>query len=167
MDALWLALSAIVTALIVAAGGLVQSHLTARQLRAAKEQDYERQDEVAAKADVVAEKAAEAAELLLAANERVAEQTATAAEVTNGKLKVIHSLVNSAYEAQMKESEVALRQQAVLYREVIRLNRDAGRPPSPEAEAALTAIETRADELSSQLADRATAAAEAKAQVDG
>ena len=97
-----------------------------------KKEDYARQDEVAANAARAAEKVAEAARLLLASNERVAEAAkATAlqsqkdreriAQKTDGKLNVIHGLVNSAYMA-AKQSELAawVASLTVLKREQIR-----------------------------------------------
>jgi len=96
-----LALTTLLTALIVAGGAILTTHLSARQLRQAKEQDYARQDAVAAKA-------AEAARLLLAAQQasiartdEVARLAAEADQRTAEKLdaidkqgKVIHALVN-------------------------------------------------------------------------
>lgn len=139
-------------AVVVAAGAAVSTLLTAlltgRQIRAGKEQDWARQDLVAAKAE-------EAARLLLAANERVAEQTAQAAKVTGGKLDSIHELVNSNLSAQMEEAHAALSQQLVLMREVIALHMAAGRKPSTDALQAIAVIERKVSELGAQLADRA------------
>lgn len=145
-EGLWLAASGILTALIVVVGGWFQSHLTAKQLRESKAQDYARQDAVAAKA-------AEAAELLLAANERVARQTLEA----SAKLDQIHELVNSNLSAQMMEAHAALLQQAVLMREVVALHKASGRNASSSAMEAIHIIESRAAELGAQLNDRAKA----------
>ena len=101
MGAGWVAITTIATAIIVAVGTLLTSHMNARQIRKGKEQDYARQDAVAAKA-------AEAAALLLAAQqaniERTDEVARLAAEAdrrTGRRLdaidaqgKIIHSLVN-------------------------------------------------------------------------
>jgi hypothetical protein len=177
LEAVWLAL-------IVASGALLTTLLTtwlnARQIRAGKAQDYARQDQVAAqlaerqdaaeaKAAQVAAKAEEAAELLLAANERVAAQTAEAAELTNGKLAQIHELVNSNLTMQMEETHDALVQQLVLMREIISMHRAAGRPPSPEALDAVSALSMKVGELQSRLTDRAkaTEVADAKVSVKG
>jgi hypothetical protein len=175
VEAVWIAL-------IVAAGAaattLLTTWLNARQIRAGKEQDYARQDQVAAllearqdaaevKAEAVATKAAEAARLLLASNERVAHQTVAAAEVTNGKLAQIHELVNSNLTRQMEEAHAALTQQLVLMREVIALHKAAGRPPSKEALNAIDAIELKVAEFGTQLADRAKATEIADAKVRG
>ena len=176
MDGLWLALSTLLTALIVTAGALLTIWLNGKQLRAGKAQDYARQDQVAAllearqdaaeaKAAEVADKAEEAAELLLAANERVAHQSAEAAEVTNGKLAQIHELVNSNMTIQMEETHDALAQQLVLMREIIALHKAAGRPPSPEALEAISTLGEKVGELKSQLSDRAKATEVADAKV--
>lgn len=103
-----LALSSIVTAVIVAVGAMLNAHLSARQIRQAKDQDWARQDAVAARAEEVAQQAAKAAELLLEAQkattartEEVArlaalrdERTETKLEAIDAQGKVIHSLVN-------------------------------------------------------------------------
>lgn len=173
MEAVWIAL-------IVAAGAatttLLTTWLNARQIRAGKEQDYARQDHVAAqlearqdaaeaKAEGVAKQAAEAAKLLLASNKLVAEQSAHAAEVTNGKLAQIHDLVNSNLTAQMGEAHGALMQQLVLMREVIALHKAAGRNPSKDALDAIEVIERKIAELGAQLADRAAVTATADSKV--
>jgi hypothetical protein len=175
LDGVWLALSTLLTAVIVTGGALLTIWLNGKQLRAGKAQDYARQDQVAAalaqrqdvaeaKAAEVAAKAAEAAELLLAANERVAHQSAEAAQVTNGKLAQIHDLVNSNMTIQMEETHGALAQQLVLMREVINMHRAAGRPPSRDALQAIEVLGRRVGELQAQLSDRAkvTEAADAK-----
>jgi hypothetical protein len=145
MEPVWLAL-------IVTGGALLTTLLTtwlnAKQLRAGKEQDYMRQDAVAAKA-------AEAAQLLLAANERVARQTREASQLTNGKLNQIHELVNSTMTGQMEEAHAALAQQLVLMREVLSLNKAAGRKPSAGALEAIETIQHKVIELGEKLNIRA------------
>lgn len=126
--------------------------------------DYKRQDEVAEKAaktaadlvksqKTIADQAAEAAELLLAANERVAR---TAIE-TNGKLDVIHTLVNSNMTAAMQSEYDATVRELAMMKEVIELKRSNGLKPTPEALAAIKTTETKLRELAAALEDRAQA----------
>lgn len=160
----------------VVAGPLFLSELNSRQRRREKVEDYARQDKVASQAaeaarlleerqNVTAARAAEVARKLLESNERVATESAAASAITNGKLAQIHELVNSNLTAQMQEGHVSLVQQEILMREVIRLNREAGREPSTEAIAALAAVQVRINEIASQLQDRASATIIADAQI--
>jgi len=101
MEPIWLGFMTLLTAMIVAGGALWTSWLNGRQIRQGKEQDYARQDAVAAKA-------AEAAALLLKAQhdsiartDEVARLAAEADERTMQRLaaidkqgQIIHSLVN-------------------------------------------------------------------------
>jgi hypothetical protein len=137
-------------------GPWVVSRSTRKATSEAKIEDWKRQDEVAARA-------AEAARLLLAANERVAETAA----VTNGKLDVIHTLVNSNMTAAMQSEFDATTRELAMMREVIRLNKVAGTEPSVDALAAVTATEAKIAELDNQLVDRRkqTAVAELQQQV--
>lgn len=161
MQAMWLAASTILTALIVAGGAYATAWLNARQIRQGKEQDYARQDEVAAqleqRQDKAEAKAAQVAELLLASNKRVEKQAAAVAEVTDGKLNQIHELVNSTLTSQIEESHGALTQQLVLMREVIALHKAAGRKPSADALESIQVIERKVAELAAKLSDRAAA----------
>jgi hypothetical protein len=177
--------TSVILAAGVVVGPLLLAYLTGRQRSKDKQEDWARQDAVAAKADAVADQAAEAARLLrerqdevatqaaeaarlmLAANERVAKQSADAAEVVSGKLGQIHELVNSNLTAQMEEAHGALTQQLVLMREVIALHRAAGREPSAEAVEAIALIGTKVGELHAKLADRAKATEIADAKVVG
>lgn len=108
----------------------VVNHQIARQQ---KQEDYARQD-------VVAAKAAEAAELLLASNEKVAK----AAKVTDEKLDVIHTLVNSNMTAAMKSELDAITRELAMMQEVVELKRTAGKEPST---AALSSIESTKDKI--------------------
>ena len=88
----WLALIGLATAILTGTvSPILVGWFAAKRDRRNKKEDYDRQD-------VVAAKAAEAAILLLAANERVAKTAA----VTNQKLDVIHTLVNSNMTAAMQ-----------------------------------------------------------------
>jgi hypothetical protein len=134
--------------------------------------DYQRQDKVAkaaaetaraaaAEAREVAAQAAEAARLLQAAQaetiartDEVARLTAEQADSTNGKLDVIHELVNSAFSAALASQLDALVTSLAMMREVIDLKRSAGHEPTEEAVIALQATEAKIAELRATLADR-------------
>lgn len=143
------------------AGQLLLGRQAAKLRREEKQEDWARQDKVAEQAeraaalllerqDAVAAQAAEAASLLLDANERVAETAA----VTNGKLDVIHTLVNSNMTAAMQaELDATVRELAMMH-EVIDMKRAAGAEPSVAALAAVEATATKIDELQVTLADR-------------
>lgn len=86
-----------------------------------------------------------------------ARQDALAAK-TNGKLDVIHVLVNSNMTAAMQAELDAIKREIVMMREVAALNLAAGREPTVEALAAIEATQVKIAELESQLADRRIAA---------
>ncbi len=173
-EGVWLALIVAVPAFLAP---IIATWITARINREIRDQSWAREDIVAAKAALVAEqaakaaklladaqkaaaaKAAEAAELLLAANERVANTTA----VTNGKLDVIHLLVNSNMTAAMQSEHDAVVRELAMMREVIGLKHAAGHEPSIEALAAIEATEAKITELKIVLSERLNAAA----KVDG
>ena len=137
----WLAVIAAVTSGTISP--LLLSMLTNRQRRRDKLEDWARQDAVAAQA-------AAAAELLLAANERVASGT----KVTNDKLDVIHTLVNSSMTAAVQAEHDATVRELAMMREVVALHRAAGREVSGESLAAIAATESKIAELKTTLADR-------------
>lgn len=145
---------------------LILAHRTERMHREDRLADYERQDKVARAAERtavdliasqkrIADQAAEAAALLLAANERVART----AQVTNGKLDVIHTLVNSNMTAAMQSEYDATVRELAMMREVLALKQAAGGSPGAEALTAITATEVKLAELAAALEDRARAAA--------
>lgn len=166
MEPVWLGI-------IVAVGALLTTALTttlnAWQIRKGKDQDYQRQDEVADKLerrqDEIQRRTDIAARLLLENNKRVAKQSAEEFEVTKGKLAQIHELVNSNLTTQMEESYTALTQQLVLMREVVALNKLSGRAPSPESLRAISIIESRIATLGTKLSDRAEATVIADSQI--
>jgi len=140
-------MESVLIAFIVAVASMLSSlllaTLTNRQRRREKLEDYARQD-------AVADKAAEAAKLLLAANERVAET----AKITNGKLDVIHTLVNSNMTAAMQsELDATVREHAMMV-EVVALKRNAGQEPNVTSLAAIEATERKIAELQAALRDR-------------
>lgn len=164
MTELW---PTVLVAALAVAGTSLPVWLNGRQRRLDKREDWARQDAVAARAEAVAERVAETARVLLVSNEHVAEQAASDAAEVSGKLGQIHELVNSSLTAQMEEAAAALSQQAVLMREVVALNRAAGREPSPEALDAIATIEARVAELQARLTDRAKSTVIADAQLAG
>jgi hypothetical protein len=115
--------------------------------RGEKKLDWERED-------AVAEKAREAAKLLLASNERVAQTS----KETNGKLDVIHGLVNSQMTASMESDLASNVAQEVLMKELMSVKIHRGKKPLKEAETALALIRSKITELQSKLGDRKAAA---------
>lgn len=150
----------ILVALIVGVTGVITPALLAflagRQRREDKREDWARQDAVAdqvadaaRKAEEVAAQAAGAADLLLAANERVAHTAA----VTNEKLDVIHTLVNSNMTAAMQAELTAVEAQRAVLLEVITLKEDSG-VSTVDPRATVDVLESRISELRAVLADR-------------
>jgi hypothetical protein len=90
-----------------------------------------------------------------------ARQDAIAA-ATNGKLDIIHTLVNSNMTAAMQAELDAIRRELAMMREVVALNLAAGREPTVETLAAIEATEAKITKLSSQLAEREAAARRAE-----
>jgi hypothetical protein len=165
--------TAVWVALIVALGALATTVLNGRQLRRSKQEDYARQDSVAAAAEererlqsarqaAVARQAAEAARLLVADNEHRAEVLATANERIDGKLDQIHGLVNSTLTAAMTSELVALKAQLVMTHRVMAL--EHGEPTEAET-TELIELDRRILELTAKLSDRARQTLIADAQV--
>src|SRR5512140_1941118 len=102
---------ALVSAAFATASPIILSALTNTNTRRMREQDWERQDEVA-------RKAADAADALLEAN-----------KTTNSKLEVIHTLVNSNMTAAMQAELDATERELALMKSVVELHRVAGKAP--------------------------------------
>jgi hypothetical protein len=130
---------------------MVLGWVTNRQRRMEKEQDWERQDEVA-------KRAVAATHQLLASSERVADGTAE----TNEKLEIIHVLVNSRMTAAMQSELNAIVGELAAKRENISLREAAGEQVTVQALAAIEATERRITELTTNLADRQEQALEAE-----
>jgi hypothetical protein len=150
-------------ALIVAVFGFIGPVVTAAVTymvhRAEKRQDYARQDAVAAKAAEAARKADTVAASLLASNKRVAETAKTAADglvVTNNKLDMIHTLVNSQMTAAMDAELRATQRELAMMREVISLKAAAGHEPSAKSLNEIISTENKVKELRAKLADRSS-----------
>lgn len=76
---------------------------------------------------------------------------------TNGKLDVIHTLVNSQLTAAMQSELDAIVRELAMMLEVIELKKAAGFEPTPDALAALAAAQAKIAELTAALEDRAKA----------
>jgi hypothetical protein len=151
----------------------------ARQRKVEKEEDWARQDRVAADAkasaeaakaaaDLVAVQAAEAARLLLVTNEQVAQSAAnTAAQLSDIKAgnTEIHGLVNSQMTAEMKDTRLALMGHLASLNEIVDMNKKLGIEPSPEALATIEAVKDHIDDLTVRLGDREKQAAAIVTQV--
>lgn len=77
------------------------------------------------------------------------------AMITNSKLDVIHTLVNSNMTAAMQAELDATVRELALMREVIALKSEHGRDPSADALAAIESTTKKIAELRAVLADRA------------
>lgn len=130
---------------------LIQNNARRRE----KQDDYVRQDAVAAQA-------AEAARLLSAAQAKTAARAEEVAALlgkntatTNDKLDVIHHLVNSALTDAMASEHEAIQRSLVMMEEVVALKKAAGLTPTQETLGIIEATKIKIDELNSRLADRA------------
>jgi sensor c-di-GMP phosphodiesterase-like protein len=151
----------------------------AAEMRAAKAEDYARQDRVAAEARKVAEKAADAAELLAkrqatiaaaadqtarlllanqqattAAADEVARLAAMNAEKSDAKLDQIHTLVNSQLTAVRQAELDQARAMLVVLKRVTALAALRGEHADPLDLTAIERTEGRIAELEAILADR-------------
>ncbi len=137
MESIWIALIVSVIAPVIA--GLVTSFNNRTDKKAQWARD-----------DLVAAKAAEAAKLLLAANERVA----ATAKVTNNKLDMIHTLVNSNMTAVMQAEYEATKRELILLLHVVELNRKVGNEPTTEGLVEIESTRKKISELHTALNDR-------------
>lgn len=170
---------------------IVLMWLTSRERRREKLEDYERQDQVAAKAEKVAIDAAKASKLLadnqreiavhaaeaaklllenqqstLARTDEVARVAAATATDHQSQLKQIHILVNSdmtaARQGELDQTRITL----VMLKKIVAMNVRDNRPPNAEDLTAILTTEARINELQAILADRLvqTKAIEAEAK---
>lgn len=135
--------------------------ITNRNRRLEKQEDYARQDAVAAKA-------AEVAQLLLDRQAEVSASTAEAARLlkennkvvslenakTHTQLKVLTGMVDGNFTRLMEAELDAISHGLVLSRQVIALTFAAGHEPPPESVAAILATETKIAELKKTIAER-------------
>jgi hypothetical protein len=157
-----LAFAGIVTAIVTSVvAPLLMAHLTTKNRRQEKAEDYARQDAVAAQVKAAAVQTAEAAKLLVASNAEVAATAKETTARTNEKLDVldtgqkdIHALVDGDKTARMQAQLVSLEAQLVLMREVMSLTSDVGKKPTVESMTALETMKSRIAELASELSER-------------
>ncbi len=144
---------------------VVISVITNAAARKSKQQDWDRQDRVAEKAEQVVKQAEEAARLLKATNESIV----TAATATNDKLtclevgqKQIHTLVNSNLTSALSGELVALKGQLIYLRRLVE------RESNAEDVCEVDSLVAQIAELETALADRLkqTTAANAEAAKD-
>lgn len=128
--------------------------------RAEKEQDWAREDAVAAKVQAAAGEIAQRAELLVASNAEVAGVLAEAAEKTDAKLdalekttNTIHALVNSDMTKALHAQLIALRSQLVLLNNV--------QPRTEEIHEQIADVRLQIGELEAVLEQRSKGAEEA------
>lgn len=140
MEAVYLALIVAVPAFL---SPLFLAWLTNRNLRKVKEQDWARQDVVAAKAE-------RTAELLRKNNLAVALATAE----TQKQLKIIHTLVNSTLTAALQGRVDAVRKAIGLMHRIIELNKGIGIEPTIAALAEIEASEKEVADLELNITDR-------------
>ncbi len=140
--AVWIALLGFAGLIVTAIGAPM---LLAHQLNGArlkeKQEDWAREDAVAAKAE-------EAARLLVASNERAA----TSSEQANNKLDIIHTLVNSNMTSAMEAQLVALQGQLVMMNRLAEIE-----DPTIDEAAAIKAVIAQIAELTAALSDRLSA----------
>jgi hypothetical protein len=98
-----------------------------------------------ARADQVAHQAAKVAKTL-------SENTA----ITNNKLDVIHTLVNSNLTAAMQSEHDSVIRELAMMLEIIELKKASGAEPSIDALSAVEATKSRLSELAAKLHDRIT-----------
>jgi hypothetical protein len=141
--------SLVYVALIVAVSSLASvvltSWMTGRQRHADKEEDWARQDAVAAQA-------VEAAQLLVESNKQIAARSIE----TNCKLDLIHTLVNSSMTAALTAERDSMVRELAMMQEIVQLKGKDG--PTPVAARAITLTEARIAELNVVLVDRLKAA---------
>ncbi len=126
---------------------LILSFLTNRSRIKEKELDWKREDK---KENEKALKAQEVADRLFASNEAVAANT----KVTNGKLDVIHTLVNSNMTAAMKAELEATIEKLILMKQIVARDKADKITVLPEAILAIRNVESKITELQATLADR-------------
>lgn len=142
-----------------------------REDRAREDLVAERVETAAKAAGAVAHQAAEAATLLLTSNKIVAETAKVVAKETIGKLDVLtsvaketHGLVNSQYTTVLKAKLDALETGVVLMKEIVAMNKAAGRDPNGGAATEIRSATAKINELKELIAQRLKADADSKLQ---
>jgi hypothetical protein len=136
----------------------------ARLKREEKLEDWRRQDEVAARAEVVAERAAAAADLLVKAQaetikrtEEVARLAMEADQRNADKLDAIHILVNSDMTAARTAERDSLKLLVIALKNSFNLSVKLGMQPTEAEQDEIVRVEKRIVELNQILADRLAA----------
>lgn len=124
-------------------GPVILAWLTGRQRHAEKVEDWRRQDEVAAR--------------LVVAN-KVVSANSDKLDANTDKLDEIHTLVNSNMTKVMQAELDATVREAALMREVVELNRAAGREPTQHMLDAIVETDAKINELRANIKDRLDAA---------
>ena len=133
---------------------VILNWMTTRDRAAVQQKQWDREDQVAAKAELVAQHAAEAAELLRQNQEKAAKlladnnrAVASTAKDTGEQLQAIHTAVNSNLTVRMTETLNATQAQLALMERLIP-------DPTPAEEATMRQLEITIAELTAQLGDR-------------
>lgn len=140
---------------------LLMAWLTNRNRRMEKQEDYKRQDDVAAKAEQVAQllldrqtevsAATTKAAALLEVNTKAVSETAAA---TQTQLKTLTGMVDGNFTRLMEAELEAIAHGLVLSRQVAALTFTAGHEPTSESVAAILATEVKIAELREAIAER-------------
>lgn len=154
----------ILVALVVSVfAPLVLAMVTGNQQRKSKKQDWDRQDELTARAEASAEKIAAATALLSKKAEVIAvkvEEVAVAAveahSETSDQLGQIHALVNSDMTAARQELLDQTRVTLAMLKKIAAADAAAGHPISPEDTQVIADTEKRIITLQAILVDRQT-----------
>lgn len=164
----------VIVAIVVAFSSVIApvwlAHATGKQRRKEKAEDYAREDAVAAR---LLKAQSETADAIVVANEattratrEVGKAAAERTQVINGKLDVIHTLVNSQMTAALQAEFDAINLHLIALKEISSLKEEAGRTPSKEASALIKATQIKLDELREVLATRREQDAVAQAQIE-
>jgi hypothetical protein len=130
------------TAVVVGAFSILTILANGWIARATKEQEWERQDEVAASLEIARKESLEAQKALLVETKRGTEQ----AEANGEALQTIHTLVNSTLTSSMQAELASTRREVVLLE---------GADDGPAVTNALVVARARIDELVLVLEERA------------
>ena len=160
-------------AMLIPILGVVSPLLIARQINRAahnaKQEDWERQDVVAERAEAVARQAAEAAALVIERQhqldektDEVARQVASSTNVTNTQLEKIHGLVNSQMTQAIRSELGATKDTLALMSELIVNNKKNNIEPTSQVLDAVRNREAKIAELEENLRVREEADAASK-----
>ena len=149
-------------AILIPVLGVVSPLLIAWQIngntRRTKQLDWDREDEVALRAEKVAKQAAEAAKLVVdrqdvldKKTDEVARQVASQTTIVNDQLEKIHGLVNSQMTAAIRSELAATKDTLALMSELIENHKKSGIEPTMQVMAAFSGRESKIAELEETL----------------